>query len=198
MTHLSIDIFNPVYNFSPIYEDEPFNDGFAKAHTVGVYLQDQIALLDNLKLLIGGRFDSYNYESKFNEPSLNSISEASQFSPRVGIVYQPIEPISLYASFSQSFSPQFGRNRSGSPFKPEQGTQYEVGIKGDFLDNRLSTTLAAYQITKTNVLTEDPNDPEFSIQVDLFDERYFESTVNRAYINPGAPFTVLGTLSVQF
>lgn len=39
-----------------------------------------------------------------------------------------------------------------------------VGVKTDFLDGRLSTTLAAYQITKTNVTTPDPNNSLFSVQ----------------------------------
>lgn len=90
------------------------------------------------------------------------------FSPRVGLVYQPSQTVSLYASYSQSFAPAFGFNPDGQAFKPTKGRQFEVGIKADFLNGKLSTTLAAYQITKTNVTTPSP-DPElaalgFSIQ----------------------------------
>ncbi|MEH2247431.1 TonB-dependent receptor domain-containing protein [Nostoc sp.] len=57
------------------------------------------------------------------------------------------------------------RSRTNSLFEPERGNQYEVGIKAD-ITNKLSTTLAAFQITKSNVLTSDPVNPiNFSIQI---------------------------------
>ena len=51
------------------------------------------------------------------------------------------------------------------PFDPQRGTGFEVGVKADFLDNRLSSTLALYDINLSNILTSDPNNPGFSIQV---------------------------------
>ncbi len=159
-----IDIFNPIYDVSRPTE---FTDRFAsltRTDTLGIYLQDQIALLDNLKLLIGGRLDFSEQETTDVVVSTSTNQNNEAFSPRIGIVYQPSEQISLYGSYSRSFLPVIGRSASNSSFIPERGTQYEVGIKGDFLDNRLSATLAAYQITKTNVLTID-EDPNFSVQV---------------------------------
>ncbi|KAM3091329.1 TonB-dependent siderophore receptor [Phormidesmis sp. 146-35] len=86
------------------------------------------------------------------------------FSPRIGIVYQPSQTVSLYASYSQSFRPTIGRNPdSNQAFEPTRGTQYEVGVKADFLNGKLSATLAAYNLTKENVLTPDPN-PDLAIQ----------------------------------
>jgi iron complex outermembrane receptor protein len=49
----------------------------------------------------------------------------------------------------------------GTPFDPETGTQYEIGVKGAFLDGRMSATVAFYHITKQNVVSADPDDPEF-------------------------------------
>jgi hypothetical protein len=63
---------------------------------------------------------------------------------------------------SYSFNPSTNRTVGGALFPPERGTQYEVGIKAD-LTNRLSATLAAYEITKTNVATTDPSNTNFSI-----------------------------------
>ncbi|WP_081588155.1 TonB-dependent siderophore receptor [Chlorogloeopsis fritschii PCC 9212] len=160
-----LDLQNPNYDTSD-YQFVP-NSRFAfyePIQSYGVYLQDQITLLDNLKLLIGGRFDwverTFDVEG---EPAVEQNDNA--FSPRIGLVYQPSDTISLYASYSQSFIPTFGANPDGRAFKPTKGKQYEAGIKADFLEGRLSTTLAAYQITKSNVTTPDPNNPTFSIQV---------------------------------
>ena len=83
----------------------------------------------------------------------------------MGIVYQPSETTSLYASWSNSFSPQFfSRSRTNQPFNPTTGEQFEIGVKQEFFDNRLSATLALYQLTRQNVLTSDPEDRDFSIQ----------------------------------
>lgn len=130
---------------------------------VGVYLQDQIALADNLKLVLGGRYDWANQDSKDLIADTTTSQSDDAFSPRVGIVYQPIQPISLYASYSRSFNPSSGTDANGNLFEPETGTQYEVGIKGD-LSNKLSATLALFNLTRSNVLTTDPNNSNFSIQ----------------------------------
>ncbi|MEH2044983.1 TonB-dependent siderophore receptor [Nostoc sp.] len=158
-----IDIFSPVNNsVIPTNPLTTFVNRQIRTDRLGIYLQDQITLLDNLKLLVGGRFD-FTEQKNDNLLASTSTSQSDQaFSPRVGLVYQPIPAISLYASYSSSFVPNIGTSVNGSTFDPAQGTQYEVGVKAD-LSNRLSATLAAYQITKTNVLTTDPNNPDFSI-----------------------------------
>ncbi|MGI2909531.1 TonB-dependent siderophore receptor, partial [Tolypothrix sp. VBCCA 56010] len=158
------DIFNPVFEIprpTVLSDPEIFSD---RTDTWGIYLQDQVTLLDNLKLLVGGRFD-FSTQNNLVDPRSEQFNDA--FSPRVGIVYQPSQAISLYASYSTSFVPAIGLSASDSPFKPEKGKQFEVGIKGEFLDGKLSATLAAFDITKSNILTTDPNpnNSRFSIQV---------------------------------
>jgi iron complex outermembrane recepter protein len=166
-----INIFNPVYGLVPrvgYSELDLLLSQSTKTDSVGIYVQDQITLTDNLKLLLGGRFDIVDQTIKNNpsafEPTSSSSSQYNEaFSPRVGIVYQPIEPLSLYASYSRSFRPNEGTTFDGSLLEPERGTQYEVGAKADLLGGRLSTTLSFYQITKTNVATVDINNPDFVI-----------------------------------
>ncbi|PSN76980.1 TonB-dependent siderophore receptor, partial [filamentous cyanobacterium CCP4] len=169
-----IDIFDPNYdvsrpeNLPNSFAFRTFTDG------LGLYLQDQISLLDNLFLLVGGRLDFVEQKSFF--PGEEDSQSDTAFSPRIGVVYQPIEPISLYASYSQSFNPVVGRSQDNSTFEPERGTQYEVGVKADITDN-LSATLAFFDITKSNVLTTDLDNPDFSIQVGEQQSQGFEFTV---------------------
>jgi iron complex outermembrane recepter protein len=166
----SINIFDPVYTREGYPKEESLNffrDDITS--TWGFYLQDQINLLPNLILLVGGRFDSFDQDRStqdLGEPKQEFEQSDSKFSPRVGLVYQPSDAISLYASYTESFQPSIGANRNfdDSAFEPETGTQYEIGIKTDWLDGRLSATLAAFHLSKQNVTTEDPNDPRFSIQ----------------------------------
>lgn len=160
-----IDIFNPVYGRTPgdIVRRIITNQ---RSESLGFYIQDQISLLENLKLVLGGRFDMVNQEQENLVSSTTSEQEDEAFSPRVGIVYQPIQPVSLYASFSRSFNPATPGTilASGAAAEPERGTQYEVGIKTEFLQGRLSSTLAFYELTRSNVLTPSPTDPFASVQ----------------------------------
>jgi len=162
----SINIFNPVYNATIPSNIPTISDVQTRTDTLGIYFQDQITLLNNLKLIGGGRFDSTNQRNNDLIAEVSTSQYDQAFSPRIGIVYQPIHPISLYASYTSSFLPQTVGTlaANGSTFKPEQGTQYEVGVKGD-LSKSISATLAAYQITKANVVDPDPNNPAFYIQV---------------------------------
>jgi iron complex outermembrane receptor protein len=156
-----INIFNPNYNFT-LGAVTDFGTGSDTTDTFGIYIQDQITILKNLKVLVGGRFDTYNYESPGD--AFGPKTNAQAFSPRLGIVYQPIPAVSLYGSYSRSFTPEIGRNAGDQPFKPKRGTGYEVGIKTEFLKGRLSSTLAFYNTTLNNVLTSDPDNFGFSIQ----------------------------------
>jgi len=158
-----LDVFNPVYG-APLGPITFSIDNGTLTQSAGFYIQDQISLLDNLKLVLGGRFDLY--EQRLTDKLADTRTEQSEqaFSPRVGIVYQPIQPISLYASFTRSFNPVSGTGFDNALFQPEEGTQYEVGVKADLLGGRLSSTLAFYQLTRQNVLTPDPRDANFSIQ----------------------------------
>ncbi|NEQ20722.1 MAG: TonB-dependent siderophore receptor, partial [Microcoleus sp. SIO2G3] len=168
------NIFDPVYGFvKPNRDQLPFRVDIGTATEIlGLYVQDQIALTDNLKVLLGGRFDIVNINNTFRQAELGVVTFESEdeqqeeaFTPRVGIVFQPIEALSLYGSYSESFTPNSATAADGTLLEPETGRQYEVGIKGDLFDGRLSATLAAFDITKSNVATTDPDNPDFSIPI---------------------------------
>jgi len=182
-----IDLFNPVYGRPAT---GPFTRVFVQSSstdTLGIYIQNQLTLAENLKLLLGGRFDVFERTTQNLLADTTTSQSGNAFSPRVGIVYQPIQPISLYASYSRSFAPVIGRSFEGDVFQPERGTQYEVGVKAD-LNDRFSTTLAFYDLTRTNVTTADnrPGVPpdEFSIQTGEQRSRGVELSV-QGQILPG-------------
>ncbi|MBD2208313.1 TonB-dependent siderophore receptor [Nostoc linckia FACHB-104] len=167
----SINIFNPVYTRLEYPKVEILNF-FREANIdkYGFYIQDQIEINPQLKLLAGGRFDIFDQTrtvQSLGEEKEEFTQSDSNFSPRLGIVYQPSQNISLYASYATSFEPSFGtsRNGNGEAFKPETGRQFEVGVKADITPN-LSATLALYDLRKQNVTTDDPNssDPNDQIQ----------------------------------
>ncbi|MBD2308673.1 TonB-dependent siderophore receptor [Chroococcidiopsis sp. FACHB-1243] len=160
-----IDVFNPVYG-QPPGAITSITDTNTLTDQLGIYIQDQVTIAENLKLLLGVRFDTFKQDNQNRITNLETSQSGDSFSPRVGIVYQPIPPISLYASYNESFNPVIGTAFDASTFEPEQGKQYEIGVKADLTD-RLSATLAFYDLTRSNLLTTDnrPGIPlGFSIQ----------------------------------
>ncbi|MGD1953557.1 MAG: TonB-dependent siderophore receptor [Leptolyngbyaceae cyanobacterium] len=102
-----------------------------------------------------------------NDDAIAQTDEFQQdeaFSPRVGLVYQPSDDVSLYGSYTRSFTPQAGQTFTGDSFRPERGTQYELGIKANLLQDKLFANLAFFDLPRTNVLTTDPDNSLFQIQ----------------------------------
>ncbi|WP_414530497.1 TonB-dependent siderophore receptor [Nodularia chucula] len=179
------NIFNPVYSTERFrFDSFPFgtqrDENFT---TYAFYLQDQIAFTDNLKLLLGGRFDSFQRKIDNLITSTTTERTTSVFSPRVGLVYQPIQPVSLYASFVQGFQPNTANLADGSAPPPQKATQYEVGVKAD-LSDRVSATLAYFDITKTNIPTTDPANRSFSVVTGEVKSRGVELDIS-GEISPG-------------
>jgi iron complex outermembrane recepter protein len=166
----SIDLFDPEYFSESEFDDffagvAPSFDDIFTLDTIGVYAQNLMSIGKQVRILLGGRFDQIFQNSEDNLTGTSDYGEASAFSPRVGIVYQPIEPVSLYASWSRSFEPNIGRDREGNPFVPTTGEQFEVGVKTELLDGKLAANLSAYQITRQNDFLPDPVDDNFEVQI---------------------------------
>jgi iron complex outermembrane recepter protein len=150
----SIDLFNPIYGQAPGTAITQRIDSNVLTNQFGLYVQDRVSLTNNWKLLLGARFDKID-QSTNNRIAATTINQSdTAFIPRVGIVYQPTTATSFYASYSQSFAPATGRTFDNSALRPESGTQYEVGVKTNLTD-RLSATLALYDLTRANVPTSD-------------------------------------------
>ncbi len=161
----SIDLLAPVYGAQPGAGFPLFGNEITR-DDVGVYFQDLISLRDNLKLLLGARYDSIHYENYDRlAKSVVRVATDTALTPQMGVVYQPTATSSLYASYSTSFLPvTSGRQADGSFLDPEEGGQFEVGAKQDFLGGKASATVAAFWITKQNVSTPDPVTPTFRVQ----------------------------------
>ncbi|MEM9212771.1 MAG: TonB-dependent siderophore receptor [Cyanobacteria bacterium P01_F01_bin.150] len=164
----TVDIFtgdrvNPIPFEDLIQDFTTFENIENEVNTVGVYLQDQIKLLDDRLIFVaGGRVDFVDetYED-LNAPELSYERNTTAFSPRLGLVYMPSENISVYGSFARSFFPVVGRevdenDEFSDAFEPERGTQFEIGVKAE-LNEKLLATLALYDLTRTNLTVENPS-----------------------------------------
>jgi iron complex outermembrane receptor protein len=161
-----IDIFNPVYAPQSVgrtgFRRRVLSNFRQDQDLLGVYLQDQITLSKNFIFVVGGRFDHAKLDyTDAAAPSDNQNTSETRFSPRVGLVFKPAPNLSLYASYVRSFKPLIGRESEidaatgtltvGEVLVPETGSQYEVGLKATLFRNRLTTTLAYYNLERQNV-----------------------------------------------
>ena len=118
-----------------------------------LYIQDQIDLTDNIKLMIGGRHDSFDITVADIKNMTSESRKDTEFSPRAGLVFKPNEEMSLYWSFSQSFLPRSGEqykalSATSARLDPDVFESNEVGLKYD-ISPRLNLTLSYFNSEQT-------------------------------------------------
>ncbi|MGP1387537.1 MAG: TonB-dependent siderophore receptor [Thainema sp.] len=150
-TPAPLDIFNPEYGVTPrpdLSGLTPFQPFDTEYDRIGVFLQDQVSL-GNFIVVGGLRYDTVD----FRDLGADASRSDSAWSPRLGVVYQPAENVSLYANYAQSFVPSFSRGIDGDFLEPETSEGFEIGVKAELFDGDLLATLAYFDITKQNVAT---------------------------------------------
>lgn len=155
----SINILNP-NKFTP-RTDIPNADKNkiteAPVSSPGIYIQDLITLSPKFKLLAGVRWSQQITKAtttKFLDKdsiSKSSTSSVDAFSPRIGLVYQPTNHTSIFASYSNSFSPNTATDVNLKPLPPSVIDQYELGVKNEFLNGLLNVNVTLYTIVNNNL-----------------------------------------------
>jgi catecholate siderophore receptor len=128
-------------------------------------------LNEQYQIIAGLRYDKF--KTKFNDikNSSNSANVNDQFlSPRVGLVYKPIEPVSIYTNYSLSYLPRTGEQltsltSSNKSFDPEKFTNIEFGLKYDLLQS-FSISSAIYRLERSKMAITDPSNSSNIIIVD--------------------------------
>ncbi|WP_409568457.1 TonB-dependent siderophore receptor [Methylobacterium sp. J-072] len=131
----------------------------------GLYVQDQIDLGLGLQLLVGVRYDTgtqYYFNRVPTSRTMPPDQQLSGTSPRVGLVYRPVEPLTLYASYATSFKPQIDNVLNATNPPPETGELYEIGSRLDLTPD-LTLSAAAFRIIRNNVSATDPVNTGFSV-----------------------------------
>ena len=105
-----------------------------------IYIQDQIEISDELQLLIGGRFDTFDITVDDIKGGTSQSREDEEFSPRAGVIYKPAENISWYLSYSESFLPRSGEQykkltASSAALDPDVYENMEIGVNYDIRPN---------------------------------------------------------------
>ena len=168
-TSLLVPFSNPTISTPVTFRQSATDaDNHLTTNVAAIYGQDQLELSRHVQVLAGLRFDRFDltYHNNRNRDTLSRPDNL--VSPRAGIIYKPLEPVSIYGSYSVSYLPSSGDQFSSlttitEQVKPEQFRNYELGAKWDARPN-LSVTTAVYRLNRTNTRSIDPNDPTRIVQ----------------------------------
>jgi catecholate siderophore receptor len=161
-TSLSVPFSSPITSDPITFATRAADaDNHSVTRITSVYVQDQMVLLPQLHAIVGVRYDQFQVDFLKRNTNSELKTDDGLLSPRLGLIYKPIEAISIYTSYSKAFAPRAAEQLTGltvttAALAPEKFTNLEAGIKWDILP-ALAFTTAVYQIDRTNVISVDPN-----------------------------------------
>jgi catecholate siderophore receptor len=135
-------------------------------NTAGLYMQDTISITPQWKVIAGLRRDRLKADYTRTNPVGDFARTDSVTSKRVGVIYQPTDTSSYYASWGTSFNPSaelYQLDAAGSNTPPELNKNVEVGAKWDFMDGDLAARTAWFRTTKTNERNTDIASPNINL-----------------------------------
>lgn len=156
ITDMNTHSYSPYVTNWPVDGGKPDFTRTGSKRTVttedGVYLTTRLSLADPLKLILGGRLDWYDYDDK--ERSDADYKVTRNVTRLAGLIYDLDDHHSVYVSYSDIFKPQTEKDITGSPVRPIEGKNYEVGIKGEYFDGALNASAALFRIDQENRAVE--------------------------------------------
>jgi catecholate siderophore receptor len=169
-TSISVPLSNPTTSEPVEFRAADGADNHGVATVAAFYAQDQIALSPRLEAVVGLRFDRFNIELLDRRTRTELDANDGLVSPRLALIYKPLTPVSLYASYTRSHLPRAGEqlaslSPSNQALDPETYRNFEVGAKWD-IRPILSFTTAVYRLDHGNVVVRDPLNPTVSHLVD--------------------------------
>jgi len=139
----ALDLFSPNYG-TDIPPYATLDRTTTKIDWWGLYIQEHAKIWDRFNVLLGGRYDI----------SSSGAFDEEAFTGRVGLSYEVIKGVAVYANYSQSFNPQWNyRDALGVPVEPETGENWEAGIKVQTPNGKVTGTVSVFHLTRENLAT---------------------------------------------
>lgn len=148
----------------------PARDRKSNVYVFSAYAQNQIDLTEQFKIVLGGRFDQFDIDVTDIAGNAQFTRTDAEITPRLGAIYKPVENISIYTSYSETFTP-----RSGDQFltldldtastRPQFTENLEGGVKWDVRPD-LSLTAAVFSLDRQGFTSVDPQDQQQLITID--------------------------------
>lgn len=173
----SLDVFDPVYlPVGPAGYGNRTNTNETETQT-GIYAQEQ-ADWHRFFLTLSGRGDFTQSLTVNNANQMRTPQKNNAFTGRVGLLYQSRIGLAPYVNYSTSFEPEVGTTQDNTPFVPTRGSQIEAGVKyrptNSFLGNHFMMTADYFDLVEHNVLTPDPTNTLYDIQIGVQRTHGFE------------------------
>lgn len=177
----AVDGFDPL--LSPGFATS--GDSLYRNRDYAFYLQDQLFFPGSFSILFGGRVQLINEKTASNNEAGNGLLSNPEirrtaFSPRAGIVWNPLNWFSIYYSYSENIGSNNAFAFPNRPLDPEETRQHEAGVKGEWFGGKLNATLAVFELVKKNVATEDFDHPGFVLPIGKVRSRGFEVNLQGA------------------
>ena len=123
----------------------------------GFYATARFKPTDSLAVITGGRVvdwersrSGFNWAGPFPDHERH-FEENGEVVPFAGVVYDLNQHHSVYASYTSIFQPQTARDIDNRVLDPEEGNSYEAGLKSEFRDGRVNTTVAVFRTDQDNL-----------------------------------------------
>ena len=114
------------------------------------YITGRFNLMDDLTLMLGTRVNNYEVSGT------SQVKDTGKVVPYAGLIYDLNDNFSAYASYTEIYLPQDDyRDRTNKPIEPDEGKNYEIGLKGEFFDGRLNSSLAYFEVHEENRAIDD-------------------------------------------
>ncbi|UUY08536.1 TonB-dependent siderophore receptor [Pseudomonas sp. J452] len=120
----------------------------------GTYVTSRFNVADPLKVIVGARLDWHEFATE-----TSSYKVTRNLTRYAGVIYDLNETYSVYTSYTDIFKPQQALDASGSVLKPIEGENYEIGLKGEYLDGAVNASVALFQVDQLNRAVDDTSGP---------------------------------------
>lgn len=158
----TVDIFNwqpntvaePDWSNSGLYNSR-YNERY-NVYQRGLFATTRLELANDWKLILGGRYSAYSYDYYYDNHRKSASSEHSRlhvrdkFVPYAGLLWDFADNYTWYVSYADIYKPQSERDRNNNILPAITGVNYETGVKGEFLNGSLNTSLALFRIIQSN------------------------------------------------
>jgi len=135
---------------TPQWSDEILYGSWGETKQQAIYLASDIEVTDALSMVIGGRIDNWETEQD-NFGTVHNYEVDNEFTSYIGATYTVGQNVSLYANYTDIFTPQSRVQSDGRYLDPVKGKNYEAGVKASLFEEALDTSFSVFEIRQDNV-----------------------------------------------
>lgn len=128
--------------------------GHTNTDQSGFYVSTRVQATDDLSVILGGRLSNWETRtySDFQARETQARKDKNVFTPYTGLVYDLTGSLSAYASYTTIFNPvAYAKDADDNMLDPEEGVNYEVGLKDEWFEGRLNASVAVFETRKDNM-----------------------------------------------